>query len=104
MASVGAHAVTRGRVLHLPRRTRYQPMRTPSGTVLISADRRRALDAEALVERLPDAFIRSIRLMSDDEIALLALLAKGLQWASDAEQADLVRVAARRGTRRGSAR
>jgi hypothetical protein len=57
--------------------TRYRQTLAQDGSILISAEQSRWLDAEVLLERLSENFIRKIRLMDDDQLVLLEILAEG---------------------------
>ena len=65
------------------RRSRYRPMLSSRGTELISAAMRRQLDAEALCERLSSGFVGTLRLMDDDELLVLELVANGISSHHD---------------------
>lgn len=78
-------------------RPRYKPTvvrHNGHDVVVISAERRRQLHAEALCERFSGDFGRRLRLMDDDRAALLELLAEGLHWTSEDDALDRIERAA----------
>ncbi len=88
-----------------PKKTRYQDSyftdrKTGRTHVLISAERYREMDVEILVERLSQRFLGKIRLMDDDQLALLEALATTVQWSSDDNLSRLERAAQRRTQRK----
>lgn len=68
------------RVVQMPKKkTRYKPTMFRDGSeVLISAERNREIDMETLCELLSPRFIRLIRLLDDEGLAVLELLAAGV--------------------------
>lgn len=82
-----------------PNATRYTPTMFSDGSaVLISAERHRQIDAEVLCERLTDDFIGMIRLMTDDELAILEVLAEGVFHTSSDDDGGRLAEAAKRFT------
>jgi hypothetical protein len=61
------------------RKSRYRPtMCNDNEMELISAADHRRMDAEQLCERLSERFIGQIRLMDDDQLIVLEILAQGI--------------------------